>query len=60
MVWVKFNVFHPEVLQHINTTCQSITQHFIVYTVKTVYCQGDKFRSLLGHLQALWENRYNS
>ena len=27
-----FHVFHSELLQHINTTCQSITQHFIVYT----------------------------
>ena len=51
-----WNVFHPEVLKHINTTCQSITQHFIFYTLKIVYCQGDMFRPLLGHLQALWEN----
>ena len=41
---------------YINTTCQSITQHFILYTIKIVYCQGDMFRPLLGHLQALWEN----
>jgi len=39
-----------------NTTCQSITQHFILYTIKIVYCQGDMFRPLLGHLQVLWEN----
>jgi len=25
-----------------------------------VYCQGDMFRPLLGHLQALWENRSKS
>ena len=37
----------------INATCQSITQHFILYTIKIVYCQGDMFRRLLGHLQAL-------
>jgi hypothetical protein len=55
-----FNVFHPELLQHINTTCQSITQHFILYTIKIVQCQGDMFRPLLGHLQALWENRSKS
>ena len=42
---------------YINTTCQSITQHFILYTIKIVYCQGDMCRALLGHLQALWENR---
>ena len=40
---------------NINTTCQSITQHFILYTIKIVYCQGDMFRPLLGHLQALCE-----
>ena len=39
----------------INTTCQSITQHFILYTITIVYCQGNMFRPLLGHLQALWE-----
>ena len=27
-----------------STTCQSITQHFILYTIKIVYCQGDMFR----------------
>ena len=26
---------------HINTTCQSITQHFILCAIKIVYCQGD-------------------
>jgi len=26
----------------------------------TVYCQGDMFRPLLVHLQALWENRPKS
>ena len=41
-------------------TWQSITQHFILYTIKIVYCQGDMFRLLLGHLQALWENRSKS
>ena len=49
----KLNVFHPEVLKHMNTTCQSITKHFVLYTIKIVYCQGDMFRPLLGHLQAL-------
>ena len=39
---------------YINTTCQSITQHFILYTIKRVYCQGDMFRPLLCHLQVLW------
>ena len=43
-----------------STTCQSITQHFILYTIKIVYCQGDMFRPLLGHLQVLWENRFKS
>jgi len=38
----------------INTTCQST--HFILYTIKIVFCQGDMFRPLLGHLQALCEN----
>ena len=38
--------------------CQSITQH--IYTIKIVYCQGDMFQPLLGHLQALWENRSKS
>jgi hypothetical protein len=32
---------------------------FYLYTIKIVYCQGEMFRPLLGHLQALWENRYN-
>ena len=32
----------------------------ILYTIKIVYCQGDMFRPLLGHLQALWENRSKS
>jgi len=31
-----------------------------LYTIKMVYCQGDMFRPLLGHLQALWENRSKS
>ena len=44
-------------LLSLNTTCQLITQHFILYTIKIVYCQGDVFRPLLGHLQVLWENR---
>ena len=34
-----------------NTTRHSITQHFILYTIKTVYCQGDMFRPLLGHIK---------
>jgi hypothetical protein len=27
----------------INTVCQSITQHFILYTIKIVYCLGSVF-----------------
>jgi len=46
VVMFKFNVLRPEVLEHINTTCQSITQHVILYTIKIVYCQGDMFRRL--------------
>jgi len=46
--------------EHINTKCQSITQPFILYTIKILYCQGDMFRPLLGHLQALWENTSKS
>jgi len=30
-----------ELVPYINTTCQSITQNFILYTIKIVYCQGD-------------------
>ena len=45
---------------YINTTCQSITQHFILYTIKIVYCQGDMFRPLSGHLQVPWEKRSKS
>ena len=45
---------------YINKKCQSITQHFILYTIKIVYCQGDMFRPLLRHLQALWGNRSKS
>ena len=33
-----------------------ISTPIILYTVKIVYCQGDVFRPLLGHLQALWED----
>jgi len=46
---IKLNAFHLQVLQHINKTCQSITQRFILYTIKIVYCEGDMFRPLLGH-----------
>ena len=35
--------------------CQSITQQFVLYTIKIVYCQGDMFQPSLGHLQPLWE-----
>jgi len=49
--------FSQLISENINTTCQSTTQHFILYTIKIVYCQGDMFRHLLGHIQALWENR---
>jgi len=42
----------------VDTTCQSKTQDFILYTIKTVYCQSDMFRPLLDHLHlyfnALW------
>ena len=54
-------LIHRQAFQHrINTTCQSITQPFILYAIKIVHCQGDIFRPLLGHLQALWENRSKS
>ena len=49
----------PKCYTHINM-CQSITQHFILYTIKIVYCHGDMFRPLLDHLQTLWENRSKS
>ena len=39
-----------KMLLNINTTCQSITQHSILYRIKIVYCQGDMFRPVLGHL----------
>ena len=58
-VTTNFNVFHPKVLKLINTTCQSITQHYFIYN-KNIYFQGDMFRPLLGHLQALLENRFKS
>ena len=45
---------------YINIKCQSIKQHFILYTIKIVYCQGDMFRPSLGHLQVLWENKSKS
>jgi len=45
---------------YINTMCQSITQHFILYTIKVVYCQGDMFRPLLDDLQTIWESRSKS
>jgi len=35
-------------------------KNFLLYTIKIVYCQGDVFRPLLGHLQALWEHRSKS
>ena len=35
---------------------RQITRHFILYTIKIVYCQGDMLWPLLGHLEALWEN----
>ena len=38
-----------------NTSVNNTTLY--LYTIKIVYCQGDMFRPLLGHLQALWENR---
>jgi len=41
-------------------TCQLITQHFILYIIKIVYCQDEMFRPLLGHLQALLEKRSKS
>jgi hypothetical protein len=51
--------FSQLIVENINKTCQSITQNLILYTIKIV-CQGDMFRPLLGHLQALWENRSKS
>ena len=38
-----------------NTSVNNTTLY--LYTIKIVYYQGDMFRPLLGHLQALWENR---
>jgi len=38
-----------------NVSVNNTTLYFIYN--KKVYCQGDMFRPLLGHLQALWENR---
>jgi len=35
------------------------TKLYFIYN-KIVYCQGDMFRTLLGHLQGLWENRSKS
>ena len=52
--------YNTGVQYNITTTYQSITQHFILYTIKIAYCQGDMFRPLLGHFQALWENRSKS
>ena len=53
-----FDAFHPEVLitHKYNTPVNNTTLYFI-YTIKIVYSQGDMFRTLLGHPQALWENR---
>jgi len=53
----KINYMSQSRLCFYINTCQSITQHFILYTIKRTYCQGDMFRPLLGHLQVLWENR---
>jgi len=39
-----FYVFQPEVLQHINTTRQSIRQQFIYTKKNSIFCQGDMFR----------------
>ena len=50
--------FGIEIMYEYNV--QSITQQFILYTIKIVYCQGDMFRPLLGHIQVLWENRSKS
>ena len=46
-------MFYNIQTQHVS----QITRHFISYKIKTVYCQGDMFRRLLRHFQALWENR---
>jgi len=38
-----------------NTSVNNTTLY--LYTINIVYSQGDMFRPLLGHLQALWEKR---
>jgi len=46
-----FYVFHPEVLREYNMSVNNTTLY--LHTIEIVYCQGDMFRPLLGHLQAL-------
>jgi len=35
----------------------SVNNTTLYFIYNKVICQGDMFRPLLGHLQALWENR---
>jgi len=49
---------YPETCFKYNVSVDNKTLY--LYTNKIVYCQGDMFRPLLGHLQALWENRSKS
>ena len=58
--WVRIQENFQSYFISVNKACQSIKQHFILYTIKIVHFQGDMFRPLLGHLQALWENRSKS
>ena len=57
---LRLEIQYYQFSELLNTTCQSITQRFIFYTIKIVYCQGDMFRPSLGHLQALLKNRSKS
>jgi len=50
-IHIFFFVFHLEVLYKYNVSVNNTTLY--LYTIKIVYCQGDMFQPLLGHLQAL-------
>jgi len=41
------------IFPYTNTTCQSITQHFILYTIKIAYFQGDMFRFYEMHVATM-------
>jgi len=48
------------ILNEINTTRQSITQHFVLYKIKYYIFQSDIFRTLSVVPEALQENRSNT